>query len=263
MRADGVRARARTQLRQPRLAELVADELRDRILSAEQLDGGLLPKQEDLLDEFRVSAPSIREALRILETEGLVTVLRGNTGGATVRRPSASKVAYMAALVLQSQEVGLDDVAAALTNLEPRCAAMAAARDDRATTVVPALEARIEAQRAVVHDPEAFAHESRRFHEDLVAGCGNQTMILVIGAIESLWSAHLGGLARKAAHLGAFQQREVRDRALEEHEALAGAIADGDADEAQRLSIAHFAFPERLEFIADRMPVRASLLKGR
>src|SRR5438477_8806911 len=97
----GVTAEVRPQLRQPRLANLVAETLRDRIVDGELPDGGLLPKQVDLLEQFGVSLPSIREALRILETEGLVTVQRGKNGGAVTRAPRPGKVAYMLALVLQ------------------------------------------------------------------------------------------------------------------------------------------------------------------
>ena len=46
-----------------------------------------------------MSPPSIREALRVLDTEGLVTVQRGNVGGAIVRAPQAGEVAYMLGLV--------------------------------------------------------------------------------------------------------------------------------------------------------------------
>ena len=74
-------AGAKKPVRLPRLAEMVAAGLRDKILSGELDDGDLLPRQEDLLAEFGVSPPSIREALRILETEGLITVKRGNVGG--------------------------------------------------------------------------------------------------------------------------------------------------------------------------------------
>src|SRR5665213_1774964 len=102
------------QLKQPRLAELIAVNLRDRILASEFADGASLPKQEDLLDEFGVSPPSIREALRILETEGLVTVQRGNVGGAIVLQPKVEKVAYMLALVMQASAVSLGDVSHAL-----------------------------------------------------------------------------------------------------------------------------------------------------
>ena len=94
-------------LRQPRLAEMVADGLRERILSGELGDGDMLPKQDDLLAEFRVSPPSIREALRILETEGLITVQRGNVGGAIVHRPKPATAAYMLGLVMQSRSVQL------------------------------------------------------------------------------------------------------------------------------------------------------------
>ncbi len=66
----------RPQLRQPLVAELIADTIRTRILRREPGYEESLPKQETLLDEFQVSKPSIREALRILETEGLVRVRR-------------------------------------------------------------------------------------------------------------------------------------------------------------------------------------------
>src|SRR3954465_5378754 len=116
----------RQQLRQPRLAEMVAAALRKRIVSGIIEDGGMLPKQEDLLAEFRISPPPMREALRILETEGLITVRRGNTGGAIVHRPQPGKAGYMMGLVLQSRAVPLADVVDALKKLEPVCAAACA-----------------------------------------------------------------------------------------------------------------------------------------
>src|SRR6478736_7209435 len=67
-------AAERVPRRPLRLAEAVADALRNRILNAEYADGAMLPKQEELVDEFGVSLPSVREALRSLETEGLITV---------------------------------------------------------------------------------------------------------------------------------------------------------------------------------------------
>jgi len=81
-------------MRQPRLAEMVASALRDEILSGSLTEGDTLPRQEDLLADFQVSPPAVREALRILETEGLVSVRRGNVGGAVVHVPSARGVAW-------------------------------------------------------------------------------------------------------------------------------------------------------------------------
>src|SRR5688572_17827060 len=127
------------QRRSPRLAEAVADSLRERILSQEFADGDYLPKQEDLVAEYRVSLPSVREALRVLETEGLVTVQRGKIGGSIVHVPRAGKVAYMLGLVLESRLVDVDDVVLAMSQIEPLCVRACALRSDRRRTVVPSL----------------------------------------------------------------------------------------------------------------------------
>jgi DNA-binding FadR family transcriptional regulator len=76
---------------QRRIAETVAAELRQRILVGPPAQH--LPTQDQLVKEFGVSYPSVREALRILETEGLVTVRRGSVGGAEVHRPDQSSAA--------------------------------------------------------------------------------------------------------------------------------------------------------------------------
>ena len=101
----------RGQLRQPRLADMVASVLRERIVDGKLANGDLLPKQDELLEEFRISRPSLREALRILESEGLLTVRRGNVGGSVVEAPTADTSAYMFGLVLQSRRGTVADLA--------------------------------------------------------------------------------------------------------------------------------------------------------
>src|SRR5947209_6940395 len=137
-RPDEVRV---TNLRFQRLAELVADRLRERILRGDLEDGDLLPKEEELRASYPVSKPSLREAMRILEAEGLITVRRGNVGGAVVHRPTPANVAYTLAMVLSANRVDIPDVARALREVEPSCAALCAGRADRAAAVVPQLRA--------------------------------------------------------------------------------------------------------------------------
>lgn len=220
---------------------MVADGLRERILSGELGDGAMLPKQDDLLAEFRVSPPSIREALRILETEGLITVQRGNIGGAVVHRPQQSKAAYMLGLVLQSRSVPLQDVVTAMRHLEPACAAVCALRADREETILPQLRDNIEASRAAIDDADRYIGLARQFHIELVAGCGNETMSLIVGALEALWSAHVDTLARKTARHGSFANREIRLTTLKEHEKIYRLIAKGDATGAERAAREHFS----------------------
>ena len=88
------------------MAELVADRLRSRILTGDLEDGDLLPKEEELREIYPVSKPSFREAMRILEAQGLITIRRGNVGGAVVHRPTANNVAYTLAMVLANERGG-------------------------------------------------------------------------------------------------------------------------------------------------------------
>ncbi|MGA8251891.1 MAG: GntR family transcriptional regulator, partial [Mycobacterium sp.] len=140
MTALGIGPDARRRLSAPRIAEIVADELRRQIIDGELSDGDLLPRQEVLVEQFNVSLVSLREALRILETEGLVSVRRGNRGGAVVHAPAKTSTAYMLGLLLQSESVAVADLGFALQELEPACAALAARRPDRADTLVPELK---------------------------------------------------------------------------------------------------------------------------
>ncbi len=211
---------------------MIADELRSRILRGELRDGDLLPKQEELLDEFQVSKPSVREAFRILETEGLVTVRRGNVGGSVVHVPQTDSVTYMLALVLETRGVTLADAGAALQQLEPAAAALCARRDDRATTVVPKLRAAHEQLASAIDDDDEMAaiQTSRAFHELLVELCGNETMRVVVGTLEGLWTAHEAAWAAEATRAGHFPDPEKRVRSLEEHAEILELIEQGDAE---------------------------------
>ena len=232
------------QLRQPRLAEMVAAALRDRILSGALEDGSMLPKQDELLAEFGVSLPPIREALRILETEGLVTVQRGNVGGAVVHRPQPYKAAYMLGLVLQSRGTKLGDVLRALISFEPACVAASAARADRAETVLPRLRATLDEAKASVNDGETYTGLARQFHIDLVETCGNEAMIQVVGSLEALWTAHVNELARRNAEFGSFAEPAARKTSIDEHEQMYRAIEAGDVARAEKLAKAHYSHPQ-------------------
>jgi DNA-binding FadR family transcriptional regulator len=247
---------------QPTLAEMIAGTLRDRILAGE-IDG-TLPRQEDLVAEFEVSPPSVREALRILQAEGLVTVKRGNVGGAHIHVPRPGKVAYILGMILQSQGTYLEDIGAAIGILEPACAQACATRRDRATQVVPALMRTVEESHAALDDPVEYMRLSLRFHEELVAGCGNTTLTVVLGALDSLLSAHLQTLAARTTALGVFREKATRTASYREHAELARLIAAGDGPGAERAARSHLSHSEwRGRILGRRTPVRAGLLRDR
>src|SRR6478752_6304502 len=218
MRTVGVGRETRRRLTSPRIAETVADELRRQIVDGELADGDLLPPQAVLVERFNVSLVSLREALRILETEGLVSVRRGNQGGAVVHAPAKASTAYMLGLLLQSEEVMLSDLATALQELEPMCAALAAKRPDRAIELVPELHQVNTQMVEMISDGPGFTELGRKFHDTVVRGCGNHTVIAVFGSLEALWNSHLQ--ATEQSDADAYPSPGERQAVLKSHSAL-------------------------------------------
>jgi DNA-binding FadR family transcriptional regulator len=231
-------------VRQPRLAELIAANLRERIVDGQLVDGGDLPTLERLVQEFSVSPPSIREALRILENEGLITVRRGSVGGAIVHRPKPEAAAYMLGLVLQASQTRTEDLAGALQQLTTVCAGMCARRDDRGEAVVPALRVAIDQAFAHIDDTVEMERWARQFHGDLISGCGNETLILVASTLEQLWARQREAWTYRVTHAEESPGSDLRRRGLEEHRAIADAIEAGQAELAERLFREHVRDPE-------------------
>lgn len=233
------------RIRQPRVAELVASRLRDDILTGRLKEGDVLPSQESLFAEFGVSPPAVREAIHILEADGLISVRRGNVGGAVVHLPSAERTAQMIGMVLQTRAATPADVSEALLHLEPICAGMCAARADRMTEVVPHLRAAIDAQAEQFDTPASYVPNARRFHEAIVSRCGNESMILLIGALEVIWSAHESAVWSDERHPGDPMEPKTMRAALRDHHRLLEAIVDGNQARAVRLAADHLGAARR------------------
>jgi GntR family transcriptional repressor for pyruvate dehydrogenase complex len=224
---------------QHRVAETVAAELRERILVGPAMDR--LPTQDQLVREFGVSYPSVREALRILETEGLVTVRRGAVGGAEVHRPDQSSAAYHLGLVLQGAGVPLGDLAEGLLLFEPRCAAEVARRADRMTVVVPALTENVDASADAVSDGVTFTRIAREFHDLVVAFTPNATVRYVVRSLVALWSAQERQWAAAVTKRGEYPSAAEARSVVRTHRKLVNEIAAGRADEAEQIARRHLA----------------------
>ena len=91
----------------------------------------------------------------------------------------------------------------------------------------------IDAQAAAFEDVAQFVPNARRFHEALVSRCGNEPMILVIGALELIWSAHESAVWSDAELTpGATSRQATRRAALRDHQRLLDAIRDGNVERA-------------------------------
>lgn len=115
----------------PSAAEAIAETLRRQIIE-EFVDGELIGSADDLMDRFQVSGPTVRQAMRVLEAEGLIRVRRGNNGGFFAGTPSVDVVSRSASALLRRQGADLADLVAASQLIGPEVAGLAASNPDPA-----------------------------------------------------------------------------------------------------------------------------------
>lgn len=115
-------------LKVPRASELVADRLRSLIVDGVAQQGSTLPPEKDLVVQLGVSRATLREALRILEAEGLIVTKTGPRGGIMVQRPGSANLTRSLSLLLQLEETPFAVILEARRLLEPLCANLGATR---------------------------------------------------------------------------------------------------------------------------------------
>jgi DNA-binding FadR family transcriptional regulator len=157
----------------------------------------------------------------------------------------------MLGLLLQSDYVPLADLGTALQELDPMCAALAAKRPDRGETLVPKLRELNQSWAEHIEDGARFTEIGGQFHDEIVRGCGNHTMIAVVGSLETLWSSHLQWWADETAARGEYPSIGKRRIALGIHNKIADAIEAGDAERARKLSARHLAETQSFFLAAD------------
>ena len=94
----------------------LADALRERILTGDFTEGAPLPSERDIVGETGLGRGSVREALRVLEVEGLIRTKSGRYGGAFAARPDESGLTRFVSLFVRGRRVGN----CALSRRDPR-----------------------------------------------------------------------------------------------------------------------------------------------
>ena len=158
-------------------ADEVADLLRREIALGVYPAGADLPSEAKLSARFGVSRPSSREALRVLESEGLIKVARGARGGAKILPPSLGAISRYLGVYLQMRGVKLAELYAALQAFEPLAVHAIATRKDPAA--LSDLAQCVARQEFSTHDRAAFNTHEAEFRRLLMAHCGNEVIHLM------------------------------------------------------------------------------------
>jgi GntR family transcriptional regulator, transcriptional repressor for pyruvate dehydrogenase complex len=215
-----------------RAFEQILGELEESITAGELAAGDRLPGERDLAVRYGVSRTSVREAIRVLESMGIVSVRRGADHGVVLLEEPGNAFQPVLRLLVALRHVSLDDAIEFRVMVEAGAArALAATREARE---LGALLDRMEAP--AVRQPEFHALDAT-FHVTLVRGAGNPLLDLVEDAVDGLLRKVITDLA-----LIAWDWEAVRPQLIAEHRAIHDAIATGDGELAAALVTKHVRY---------------------
>ncbi len=171
------------------LSAQIAQAIRDAIISGQLIVDERLPSEAELADQFQVSRPTVREALKRLAAQSLIRTQRGATGGAFVNRLSFedaySQQITTSTLLLSMNAVDFDTACEARYALERACAPLSAQR--RTADQLATMRAEIFRQEQPGLTDVAFCASDVAFHRALVDGAGNPVLSYQLaGAVEAM-----------------------------------------------------------------------------
>jgi DNA-binding FadR family transcriptional regulator len=207
------------------LSAQIADAIRNAIVAGDLDFDTRLPSEADLADQFGVSRPTVREALKRLAAQNLIRTQRGATGGAFVNRlrfeDAYAQQITTSTLLLSMNAVDFDTACEARYALERACAPLAAER--RQPIHLDTMRAEIARQSQPGLSDEAFCASDVAFHRALVDAAGNPVLSYQLaGAVEAM---------QPLMNMITFTARS-RERIVALHTRILKALATGNAPNA-------------------------------
>jgi GntR family transcriptional regulator, transcriptional repressor for pyruvate dehydrogenase complex len=206
------------------LAQRIVGEIADRGLEP----GTPLLPEKDMLEQYRVARGTLREALRFLEIQGVISIKTGPGGGPIVSEPKSRHLASIIAMMLQLDGATYRSVLEARITLEPSLARKAAERateDDLA-----ALHSSVVRMHEHIAEADFFLEENEIFHDLVSVAAGNQVFSLVMSSLN--WICD--GTA-----LGVTYALDTREAVAKEHGRIYQAIKSRDGERAAAAMAVH------------------------
>jgi GntR family transcriptional regulator, transcriptional repressor for pyruvate dehydrogenase complex len=229
----------------PKASEVLANELRESILSGRFPEGTALPTERDMVTQTQMSRTTVREALRILEVQGLVRIKTGRSGGAFVQRPDGESVANTVSLLIRGRQIRMAALLETREGVEPVCARLAAKyRTDEDLDRLEAANVAIAADGPL----EDFLQANVDWHVAVATASHNE---LLTGFMAALSRAIYESTDNRA-----FVDAEVRRATVLAHRRITDAIQAGDIDAALRRMTRHVhSYAEAVAEVEDRTAI--------
>jgi GntR family transcriptional repressor for pyruvate dehydrogenase complex len=226
-------------------SDTLATSLRERILGGEFAEDTPLPPERELVVQTGMSRTTVREALRILEVQGLVRIKTGRSGGAFVQKPGQESVASSVGLLIRGREIRMDSLLETRESIEPHTARLAAKY--RTEDDLVRLEAANEAIAAGGSLP-SFLQANVDWHIAVATASHNE---LLTGFMLALSRAIYASTDNKG-----FIDEGVRATTVRAHKSITAAIRDRDPEAAQRRMGRHVhAYAEAVLEVEERTAI--------
>lgn len=213
-----------------KVAEVVAREIVHDIVRRNLRPGTKLPPESEMLETYQLGRASLREALRILEVQGLIVIRPGRGGGPVVANVSSHDFGRMSTLHYHVARATFGDLMQARVVMEPVMAGLAAQRTDE--LAAEQLERALAAMRVALRagGDDVYLMAASQFHEVVAGLSGNRILDLLGLSLKHVYTERLRGMGFPAAE---------HEQVARVHERIARAILKGQASTAERLMREH------------------------
>ena len=220
-------------VRAKKVPQLMAADIRKRIVGGDLREGDSLPPEAELMQQYNVSRPTLREALRILESESLIVVRRGGVGGAVVMRPMLDTTARHFGLILQDRGASVQDVYKARMVIEPP--AMFDMTRAATKAQIAQIKAKLDEADQLIGSSSNYAHAITGLREYMISLAGNITVSLLTRLLDEI-------LERVSARIGETKGDEwatLQRKSQRSLRRLVGFVEAKDPEGAEKFWRAH------------------------
>lgn len=212
-----------------RASEVIYQQIYQKIVDKELHPGDHLPSERDLAELFHRSRPCVREALRMLQQDGLIEIIVGSTGGPIVRGVSMETVKEPLKKLIETHAINLNELLEYRHINDHGCARLAA--EHRTDEDITAMNAILSEAKANIQNPLSFQEYDVAFHTALAKASKNSLAILINDVIVKL---NTDVFIDVACHYSEKKLLEANARIYETHYAILQAVIAGDPIEADR-----------------------------
>jgi GntR family transcriptional repressor for pyruvate dehydrogenase complex len=231
----------------PKRSEVIAQRIVRMIRDEGLKMGDPLPIEADMHESFGVGRSTLREALRVLEQQGVIDIRAGRGGGPTVGSPDSRHLASTLALLMQFSDTPFRSVLETREYIEPIAAALCAKNGN--LRVLEGIRQSVDKMFDGLADEDLFLYNNHRFHELIAEGAQNPLITYFINSLDWI----IDGV-----RLGVTYRRASRKHVAAVHDEICAAIEAGDPDAArdamrQHMVETHAFFERKFPKVMDQV----------